>query len=63
MRDAYYRRDISFFQDRIQTLAAHIADGDLSDTVLSNMHIALALHDSLHTGGETCSLIMDFVNL
>ena len=67
LRDAFARRDHLFFHARIIQLAAHVAKSTPTDPnldrLLSDLHIALGLHDALVGQGETVSLLTDFVNL
>ena len=65
--NAYRARDLEFFHAQIRELAGSLValepDSTKFDMIASNLQVALALHDSLHSAGETCSFIMDFINL
>lgn len=67
LKDAYVRRDHDFFHYRIILLASNLIarplEGEDFEKLLRDMHIALALHDSLVNNGQTVSLMTDFVNL
>jgi hypothetical protein len=63
VKTAFTNCDVRFFHARIKELAARVAASDCTDEVLlSKLQIALALHDRIHTGGETLGFMADFIN-
>jgi len=64
MKTAFSKRDRAFFHGKIFHLSAEIVQGPTAPQELySELHLCLALLDSIENAGETVSLVTDFINL